>query len=132
MGNHNHKGSIWSKNPDGTPLKANRRRGPGTDFAKVATHEGTLDGETPLIVLCYSLGEREISFDAPDGVTYKSYAWDFVVTDDQDPGGFVADVLVNTDGNIQHQLGEQGKCSELRQRLVDSHGSAGSLDSAVG
>lgn len=123
MSNHNHTGTVWSTYRDGTPLTVNRRKGPGVEFAQVEQQGGTLSGGTPLIVLCYSQGDHEISFDAPDGHTYKSDAWDFVVTSDQDPGGFVADVLINTGGDVRLQLGQQGKCSVLRQGLVDSHAS---------
>src|SRR6516225_8923019 len=54
-------------------------------------------------ILCYSHGDTQ-SFKAPDGVTYTSDAWDFVVTSDQDAGGFVNDVHINTGGDIRKQL----------------------------
>ena len=71
MSTHNHTGSIWSNVNGG----ANRRHGPGTKFARI----DTLQAGTSLIVLCYSRGERE-TFTAPNGQTYTSDAWDFVVT----------------------------------------------------
>jgi len=64
-----------------------------------------------------------VSFQAADGQTYTSKDWDFVVTSDQDPGGYVADVFVNTGGNIEQQLGEQGRSDALQQRLVAPSGS---------
>ncbi len=113
----NHTGSIWSNVTDG----ANRRKGPGQNFDKV----DNLPARTSLIVLCWSRGQSETWTTpalphAPEGVTNTSDAWDFVVTSDQDPGGYVADVFVNTDDDIRQQLGEQGRCNALRHRLADS------------
>jgi hypothetical protein len=108
MATHNRTGSIWSN----VTLGANRRQGPGTNFGII----DTLPAGTPLIVLCYSLGETE-SFTTAQGNTNTSAAWDFVVTSDQDSGGYVADVLVDTGGDIVQQLGGQGTCAALRQRL---------------
>jgi hypothetical protein len=57
-----------------------------------------------------------------------SSAWDYVVISDQDGGGFVADVLVDTGDDIIKQLGEQGACETLRFRLespTDSNTAAG-------
>ncbi len=107
----NHDGKIWANVTDG----ARRRYGPGKNYDII----DTLQAGTSLIVLCYSLGDTE-SFMTPGGKTYTSNAWDFVVTSDQDPGGYVADVLVDTGGDITQQLGEQGRCDALRQRLVNS------------
>jgi len=108
MSNHNHTGSIWSNAPPQP-----RRLGPGANFPQIST----LQANQPLIVLCYYLGDP-VSFTAPHGHTYASEAWDFVVTDDQDSGGYVPDVYVNTDGDIIQQLGEQGRCDVLQQRLA--------------
>jgi hypothetical protein len=106
----NHDGKIWANVTGG----AHRRYGPGKNFAVI----DTLQAGTSLIVLCYSLGDTE-SFTTPGGQMNMSNAWDFVVTSDQDPGGYVADVLVDTGGDITRQLGEQGACDALRQRLVN-------------
>jgi hypothetical protein len=110
----NHDGKIWAN----VPGVAHRRYGPGISFDKI----DSLQPGTPLIVLCYALGDAE-SFTTPGGKTNTSNAWDFVVTSDQDPGGYVADVLVDTGGDITQQLGEQGTCDALRQRLVPPSGS---------
>jgi hypothetical protein len=72
-----------------------------------------------------------VAFTAADGQTYTSEYWDFVVTSDQDPGGYVADVFVNTGGNIERQLGEQGSSDMLQQRLA-SNLSAGSAPPPLG
>lgn len=114
MSDHNHTGSIWAN----VPNDANRRRGPGTNFALI----DKLQAGQPLIVLCYTRGDVA-SFTAPDGQPFTSDVWDFVVTGDRDPGGYVADVLVNTGGDIAQQLGEQGTCNALRQRLTNPSGS---------
>jgi len=68
-----------------------------------------------------------ISLQDPTGPepTHPSDAWDFVVTSDQDSGGYVADVFVATGGDIRQQLGEQGRCDILMQRLADSPGPRG-------
>ena len=108
MSNHNHTGYIWSNVNGG----ANRRHGPGTNYGII----DNLPAGTPLIVLCYSHGQSE-SFTAPNGQAYTSDAWDFVVTRDPDLGGFVADVLVDTGGDITQQLGEQNTCRNLKNRL---------------
>ena len=118
MSIHNHTGSIWSN----VTLGANRRRGPGTNFEKI----DTLPAGQSLIILCYSRGQSE-SFTAPNGQTYTSDAWDFVVTGDQDPGGYVADVLVDTGGDITQQLGSQGTCQILQQRLATPNPYGGTL-----
>ena len=109
MADHNRTGSIWSNVTSG----ANRRRGPGTSFDPPID---TLPAGRSLIVLCYARGES-VSWKAPDGHTYTSDAWDFVVTSDQDPGGYVADVFIDTGGDVTQQLGEQGKCDALADRL---------------
>ena len=114
MSNHNHTGSIWSNVSDG----AHRRSGPGTNFEII----DTLQAGQPLVVLCYSLGDTE-SFTTSGGKKNTSNAWDFVVTGDQDSGGYVADVFVDTGDDITKQLGEQGKCDVLRHRLLNSSGS---------
>jgi hypothetical protein len=110
MSTHNRTGSIWSNAAAG----AHRRLGPGTTFDLI----DTLQAGQPLIVLCYSLGETA-SFTTPGGQTNRSAAWDFVVTSDQDGGGYVADVFVDTGGDVTNQLGEQGRCDILRQRLAN-------------
>jgi hypothetical protein len=111
MANHNHEGKIWSN----VTLGANRRHGPGTSFGVI----DTLPANQQLIVLCYSLGDTE-SFANPTDPNhpFSSNAWDFVVTSDQDPGGYVADVFVDTGGDIRQQFGSQGTCPALKQRLV--------------
>jgi hypothetical protein len=110
MPTHNHSGFIWDNATDGVF----RRHGPGTIFDKI----DALQAGQQLIVLCYSLGDPE-TFTTPDGKTNTSDAWDFVVTSDQDPGGYVADVFVNTGDDITKQLGEQGRCDLLQQRLLN-------------
>lgn len=115
MSDHNHTGSIWG---NATP-SVNRHSGPGESFAVI----DTLPANQSLIVLCYSLGDI-VTFTNPFQ-TNTSAAWDFVVTSDQDPGGFVADVFVNTGGDITIQLGEQGTCKALQQRLANSSGPLG-------
>jgi hypothetical protein len=109
MASLNRTGYIWSNATNG----ANRRHGPGGNFAII----DTLPAGTPLLVLCYSHGDRE-TFTAPNGVMYTSDAWDFVITSDQDPGGYVADVLVDTGSDITKQLGNQGTCAALAHRLT--------------
>jgi hypothetical protein len=121
MSDHNHTGSIWGNVPQGG---VNRHSGPGTNFAVIDPHN-PLHREQQVIVLCYSLGEPKTFTtpplpNAPHGVTNTSDAWDFVVTSDQDPGGYVADVYVNTGDDIRQQLGGQGTCEALRNRLPDS------------
>ncbi len=118
MAIHNRTGSIWSN----VTLGANRRRGPGTNFDKI----DNLPAGQSLIVLCYSRGDTE-SFTAPNGRSYSSDAWGFVVTSDQDPGGYVADVFVDTGGDIRQQLGAQGTCNVLQQRLVTPNPYGGTL-----
>jgi hypothetical protein len=113
MANHNHEGKIWSNVTRG----ANRRHGPGTNFGVI----DTLPAGQSLIVLCYSLGDTE-QFENPTdrpGHPFTSNAWDFVVTSDQDRGGYVADVFVDTGGDIRQQLGAQGTCDALRQHLAN-------------
>jgi hypothetical protein len=116
MANHNHTGSIWSN----VTAKANRRHGPGTNFALI----DQLPAGQPLIILCYTRGDTETWTtpplpNAPQGVKNTSDAWDFVVTSDQDRGGYVADVLIDTGGDITQQLGAQGTCDALRQHLAN-------------
>ena len=116
MSDHNHAGSIWSNVTDG----ANRRHGPGTSFNPPIDK---LPAGTSLIVLCYTRGDTESWTtpplpNAPHGVTNTSDAWDFVVTSDQDRGGYVADVFIDTGGDITLQLGAQGTCDALRQHLA--------------
>lgn len=113
MANHNHTGSVWSNVSKG----ANVREGPGTNFPTI-TDTLPLKAGTPVVILCYSLGE-EIVHLAPDGVKYKSRAWDYVVTTNGDRG-YVADVLINTGGDIIKQMGQQGTCKLVGQRLMQS------------
>jgi hypothetical protein len=110
MADHNHTGSIWNNVTSG----ANRRHGPGSNFGVI----DTLQAGTSLIVLCYSHGQSE-TFTTPNGQTYTSDVWDFVVTSDQDRGGYVADVFINTGGDTAQQLGAQGTCDALRQHLAN-------------
>lgn len=111
MANHNHEGKIW----DNIPSVVHRRYGPGTSFEVI----DSLQPGQPLIVLCYSLGDTE-SFTTPGGQTNTSNAWDFVVIGDGDAGGYVADVFVETGDDIVKQLGEQGSCNLLQQRLASN------------
>ena len=115
MSNHNHTGRIWETVPtDGVNRHSDPTHNPDTII-------GTLHANQQLIILCYSLGDTE-SFPNPvDPAHPSSNAWDFVVTSDQDRGGYVADVFVDTGGDIRHQLGEQGRCDILKQRLANHH-----------
>lgn len=110
MSDHNHTGYVWNNAANG----ANRRHGPGTNFGVI----DTLQAGTSLIVLCYSHGQSE-TFTAPNGQTYTSDVWDFVVTSDQDRGEYVADVFIDTGGDVAQQLGAQGTCDALRQHLAN-------------
>ncbi|MGI9059523.1 MAG: hypothetical protein ACR2H5_13180 [Ktedonobacteraceae bacterium] len=110
MSDHNHTGYIWNNVASG----ANRRHGPGANYNVI----DTLPAGASLIVLCYSHGQSE-TFTAPNGQTYTSDIWDFVVTSDQDRGGYVADVFVDTGGDTAQQLGAQGTCDALRQHLAN-------------
>ncbi len=112
---YNHPGSIWENAP-----RVNRHHGPKADPTTIID---TLHAGQHLTVLCYSKGDTE-TFANPHQ-TNTSDAWDFVVTGDQDPGGFVADVFVNTSGDIAQQLGSQGTCDALRQRLSGSNSALG-------
>ena len=111
MSNHNHTGSIWNNVTDGV----RRHTGPGTDYEV----KDTLPAGQSLIVLCYSHNSHGIrqNWTTPGGQPNMSDAWDFVVTGDLDPGGYVADVYVNTGGDITQQLGGQGTCDALRHNL---------------
>ena len=105
----NHVGTIWSN----TPSQVHRRSGPGVSFPLI----DSLSPGQEVLILCYTLGDSE-SFTNPNGVTNTSTAWDFVFTGDQDSGGYVADVFINTGGDIIQQLGQQGTCYQLKQRLM--------------
>ena len=104
-----HAGTIWSNVSGGV----HRRRGTGSEFPLI----DTLQAGQQLIVLCYSLGDTE-TFTNPNGVTNTSTAWDYVVTSDQDPGGYVADVFIDTGGDIAQLFGQQNTCYQLQQRLM--------------
>ena len=107
-------GIIWSNLPQGV----NRRSGPGENYTVI----DTIAANTNVIVLCYSQGET-LTFttppfkDHPNGQTNTSSVWDFVVTSDMDPGGFVADVYINTGGDTSTMLGPQNTCGALVQRV---------------
>jgi len=120
MSDHNHTGKIWQSLTDGVFRHSEPTNTPETRIG------APLQAGQQLIVLCYSLG-TPISLQHPTGPqpTHPSDAWDFVVTSDQDRGGYVADVFIDTGGNIRQQLGEQGRCDILKQRLVDSPGPRG-------
>src|SRR5690349_14235323 len=93
MSNHNHTGSIWGNATDGV----NRHSEPNKQSATIGN---PLPAGQSLIVLCYTLGET-VSFQNPEnppGQPFSSNAWDYVVTSDQDKGGYVADVYVDTKG----------------------------------
>jgi hypothetical protein len=106
----NHDGIVWQN-----AGRVNRHSGPTADPNTVID---TVNAGQSVIVLCYSHGDTE-SHTTPGGVSNTSDAWDFVVTSDQDPGGFVADVFLNTGGDIVQQLGPQGVCGALQQRLAE-------------
>jgi hypothetical protein len=109
MSNHNHTGSIWSNATTGV----RRHTKPHTD----AEVKDVLPADQPLLIFCYSHGDT-VKFENPNGHTNMSNAWDFVVTNDDDSGGFVADVYINTGNDIIQQLGPQGTSDALRQRLA--------------
>jgi hypothetical protein len=119
MSNHNHTGKIWHSLTEGVFIHSEPTNTPETRI-------GTLHADQQLIVLCYSFGDS-ISLQHPTGdePTQPSNAWDFVVTSDQDRGGYVADVFIDTGGDIRQQLGEQGRCDILKRRLADSPGPRG-------
>ncbi len=106
---YNHPGTVWEN-----AGRVNRHRGPKADPTTVID---TVNAGQRVTILCYSHGDTE-KFINPHGHENTSDAWDFVVTGDQDRGGFVADVFINTDGDIAQQLGSQGTCDALRQRLA--------------
>ncbi len=118
MSDHNHTGSIWSNVGDGGVKRHSRPPFDDTTVIGDPLHAGQ-----QLIVLCYSLGPP-VSLPHPTGPepTHPSDAWDFVVTSDQDRGGYVADVFIDTGGDIRQQLGNQGTCEVLRQRLSGAIG----------
>jgi len=103
-------GSIW----DNTKDVAKRRKRPDRNSEVI----DTLQAGQPLIILCYSMSDHEESWEDPERNIWRSKAWDFVVTSDDDSGGYVADVYVNTYGIVTQQLGPQGACNLLKQRLV--------------
>jgi hypothetical protein len=117
MSNHNHTGSIWGNATDGV----NRHSEPNKNSATIGI---PLQAGQSLIVLCYSRGQS-MTFKNPNGHVNTSDAWDFVVTSDQDPGGYVADVYVDTGDDIARQLGEQGRCDILQQSLATHHAPLG-------
>ena len=119
MATHNHTGSIWSNATGGV----HRRSAPHTAPDNIID---TLQAGQSLVILCYSLGDTE-TFTNPNGIKNTSAAWDFVVTSDQDSGGYVADVFVDTGGDITKQLGTQGTCDQLQRRLGSSSGSSGAV-----
>ena len=106
---YNHPGTIWQN-----AANVNRHSGPKSDPNTII---GTLHAGQHVTILCYSTGSTE-RFENPLHTPPTSDAWDFVVTSDQDPGGFVADVFIDTGGDIRQQLGSQGTCDALRQRLA--------------
>ncbi len=103
MSNHNHTGTIWSN-----ANNVNRHVSPDSG----SLIQDRLQAGTPLIVLCYSKGD-ELQFVSPEG-SQRSDAWDFVVTDDHDSGGYVNDVYIDTGGDIREQ---QGTCTRLIQTM---------------
>lgn len=107
-----HTGSIWENATNPSPI---RRQKPRNNSSQI----DTLKPGQPLIILCYSRGDI-VSHTTPGGQPNQSDLWDFVVTGDGDPGGYVPDVFVNNGIDIDQQLGEQGRCSILKQRLADS------------
>jgi len=112
---YNHPGTIWQ-----TAAIVNRHSGPKSDSHTVT---GTLHAGQHVTILCYSKGSPE-SFENPLHTPPTSDAWDFVVTGDQDLGSFVADVFIDTGGDIRQQLGSQGTCDALCKRLGGTGASA--------
>jgi uncharacterized protein YraI len=108
MSDHNHTGSIWSNATAGV----RRHTGPGQNFPV----NKILPAGQELVVLCYSRGDS-VSFVNPY-MSNTSDAWDYVVTKDDDSGGYVADVYVNTGADITVQLGAQGVCNILAQSIT--------------
>jgi hypothetical protein len=99
-------GTVWKNAGNVT-----RHSGPHADPTSVID---TLPANQSVIVLCWSHGDN-MTFANPF-VSNTSDAWDFVVTSDQDPGGFVADVFINTVKDIRQQL--PVSCDILAQRLL--------------
>ncbi len=107
-----HEGKIWSNVTE----PVHRRSGPTTHHPIIDQFQAGQE----FLVLCYSLGDTE-QFENPTnppGHPFTSNAWDFVVTSEQDTGGYVADVFIDTGGDIRQQLGTQGTCPALKGRLV--------------
>ena len=105
---YNLQGTVWEN-----AARVNRHSGPKADPTTIID---TIHANQQVTILCYSKGDTQ-TFANPFR-TNTSDAWDFVVTSDQDPGGYVADVLIDTGGDIRQQLGSQGTCDALRQRLA--------------
>jgi hypothetical protein len=113
MPDHNHTGTIWQNIDQHGEV---RRLGPGDNFASIGSK---LKPGTDVVVLCYSQNPDGIkkSHKTPGGVLNESDLWDFVVTEDDDGGGYIPDVYVFTGDDIDKQLGAQGTCASLQQRL---------------
>ena len=106
-------GTVWHNAGSVT-----RYSGPHADPTTVID---TINHDQSVTVLCYSLGDNMTWTtpplpNYPNGVTNTSDAWDFVVTSDQDPGGFVADVFLDTD-NKDIRVLLTVTCTILYQRL---------------
>ncbi len=98
-------GNVWKN-----AATVNRYSGPHADSTTVID---TVNANQSVTVVCYAHGDTE-SFTAADGHTYTSDAWDFVVTGNEDPGGFVNDVYINTGGDIHNQL---PTCTIILERM---------------
>ena len=101
------QGIVWS-NAGSVP----RYSGPHADPNTIID---TITANQHVTVLCYTNGDTE-SFTTPGGVLNTSPAWDFVVTSDQDPGGFVNDVYLDTNNQDIRKL-LPTTCNILWQRL---------------
>ena len=105
---YNLQGTVWEN-----AGRVNRHRGPKADPTTIID---TVHAHQRVTILCYTKGDTQ-TFTNPFQ-TNTSDDWDFVVIGDHDPGGFVADVFINTGSDIHQQLGKQGTCDALRQRLA--------------
>ena len=113
MSETNHTGTIWQ---NVNPSDGVRRLGPDDSYPVL----DTLKAGTSVVVLCYSHNPQGItkSHTTPGGVANTSDLWDFVVTENDDGGGYIPDVFVNTGADTDKLYGPQGACAALQQRLL--------------
>ena len=113
MPDHNHTGTIWQNIDHRGEV---RHLGPGDNFDPIGSK---LKPGTAVVVLCYSHNPVGITkkHPTPGGIHNENDLWDFVVTEDDDSGGYIPDVYVDTGDPIDKQLGPQGTCAALKQRL---------------